>query len=165
LTLGEEEVKSFIRLSVQKDTGNDFWLDVEVNADTSLAPNNTIASGVVDIFYDETELTPESADYGFLSGEGGYGLYSLDELVDADGYSVRLQFTSDGVPGTFPFGGPGYDLDSDWELLATVYFSRTPPKHDDGTRIRVRSLHLGFYDSPGNENESDRVVNSVVEIQ
>jgi hypothetical protein len=149
---------------VRKDSGHDFWLDVEVKADTSLAPNNTIASGVVDVFYDETELTPDTVIYGFLASELGYSRgYRAVEMDD--GHIFRLQFTSNGVPGTFPTGGPGYDLGTDWELLGTFYFSRTPPKGDDGTSIWLRSLHLGFYDSPGNENESDRVIDSIVEIE
>lgn len=154
-----EDHRSFVRLKVRKDTGNDFWLDVEVRADASLAPTNTIASGVVDVFYDETELTPEDALYDFLAGRPGYVL-SKRLLQVAAGHLVRLQFTSDGInPGT------GYNLGTGWELLATLYFDRSPPKRDDGTSIRMRSLHLGFYDSPGNQNGSDRVIDSLVEVQ
>jgi hypothetical protein len=151
------EPGSYVRLRVTRDTGQDFWLDVEARADSSSLPANTLASAVLDVFYDHTELTLTSTDRGVL--QSGTYLNSVQQL-DKDGDRfIRITYRASSG------GSPWHDLDTDWEVIHKLYFDRSPPKQDDGTSIRPRTVTIGFYDSHANSNGSNRVNETIPVIQ
>ncbi|HEX9833787.1 MAG TPA: hypothetical protein VGA66_12035, partial [Mycobacterium sp.] len=148
---------SVVRLVVTRNTGQDFWLDVEARADSSALTANTLASAVVDVFYDHTELTLASTDRGVL--QSGTYLNSVQQL-DKDGDRF-IRITHRASSG----GSPWHDLDTDWEVIHKLYFDRSPPKQDDGTSIRPRTVTIGFYDSHANSNGSKWVNETIPVIQ
>jgi hypothetical protein len=148
---------SYIRLDVTKDTPHDYRLNVEAKADPSILPANTIASIVVDIFYDDEELSFASETSPLLGG-ADY-LRSVKQL-EKDGESfVRITYWPSII------GSQWRDLSTDWATISQVFFDRSPPKHDAGISIRTRTLSIGFYDSHDNSNGSKLVNETIPEIQ
>lgn len=148
---------SYIRLNVTMDTPHEFRFNVEAKADSSMLPANTIATIVVDVFFDDQELTFASENSPLL---GGTDYLRTVQQLEKDGETfLRISYRASST------GLPWEDLSADWTVISQVYFDRSPPKHDPGIAIRPRTVTIGFYDSHANSNGSKRVNETIPEIQ
>ncbi len=149
-------VGSYIRLNVTKDKPHDFWVDIEAKADSSVLPENTVAAVVVDVLYDATELTLESAEKAALDTYYGNTVQTLEWEGE---HFIRVSYWP--AENAYPW----HDLPTDWEVIHKLYFSRKPPKHDDGTGIRPWSLGIEFFDTHSNIDFDNGVYKPPTEIQ
>ncbi len=149
-------VGSYIRLNVTKDKPHDFWVDIEAKADSSVLPENTVAAVVVDVLYDASELTLESTDKAALDTYYGNTVQTLEWEGE---HFIRVSYWP--TENAYPW----HDLPTDWEVIHKLYFSRNPPKHDDGTGIRPRSLGIEFFDTHSNIDNDNGVYKPPTEIQ
>ncbi len=147
--------QSYVRLNITRDTGQDFWVNVEAKTDVA---DKTLAAFTVDVYYDSSEVSFESTDPGVL--QEGYSSRISDRYREGRRF-VRVDVAPDHIGYTYL----GHDLGTDWEVIRTIYFSRTPPKHDPGTTIRVRSLAISFFTVHSNLGYYNVTVRSPVEIQ
>ncbi len=145
----------YVRLNVTRDTGNDYWVNVEAKTDVA---EKTLASMTIDVFYDSSEVALGSTEPGVL--QDGYQV-AISERVRESGHFVRVDVRAAGIPTQ----SLGHDLGTDWEVVRKLYFSRTPPKRDAGTSIRARSLAIDFFTVHWNAGGHNGTVSSPVEIQ
>ncbi|MGA7306625.1 MAG: hypothetical protein WBW88_17235 [Rhodothermales bacterium] len=145
----------YVRLNVTRNTGNDYWVDIEARTDVA---DQTLASMTVDVFYDSSEVALLSTDPGVL--QDGYST-AISERVREAGHFVRVEFRASGIPNQ----SLGHDLDTSWEVIRSLKFSRTPPKHDAGTSIRARTIAIDFFTVHWNAGGYNGTVSSPVEIQ
>jgi hypothetical protein len=137
-------VEAYVRLNVDKDNGNSFWVSVEIRRDPGLTLTD-LGSAVVDMYYDNSELTYSSSAPGDL----GSLLSWSSSGSDNGGAYVRYQVRASGAIPQVPIG-------TSWERLVQHKFTRSPPPRDEGIVVRERSLHLGFV-----EDFPARIVRSV----
>jgi len=162
MPLGAGSPTSQIRLNVTRDDGNDFWVSVEARADTSLLPDNTVGSATIDVHYDASKFVFQSFGNGVLTSQDGYRETTVD-LAEGPQHFVRLSIACSGI-GSQP-STQGHDLGTDWEVLGTLRYSRIAQGPGTEISVAARSLSLGFFDSPANENGSSNIVESLVDIQ
>ncbi len=150
--------QAYVRLVVTRDTGHDFWVDIEAKSDSSALPENTVAGAVLDVYYDDTELSLASADVGVLDLDAGYANNVSDSEEEGRRF-IRVEFRA--RENQYPW----HDLATDWEVVSSLHFSRTPPPHDDGTSIRRYTLAMAFYDKHSNIDASYAYHQIVIEVQ
>ncbi len=128
--------EAYVRLKVAKDTGHDFWVDVEIRRDPSVT-DSTLGSADVDMYYDGTKLSH------FFSFWGDLGGLNHETRISSDNGGTFVRFE------VIDFGGsPAYTaISTDWQLLVQHQFTRTPPPKPENISVRLRSLHLGVFEN------------------